>query len=567
MNIRKKRYLTITAISLLYFLSCILLGRLYYSTNDDAIMNMIAAGAYGESSQYLIYNNIIFGYILKVLYTIIPGINWYLWVYLFFNLFSVITISAVVSEDLSLPVTAFIANAVNLTFAFDYYSEIQFTQSSSLYGAVGCGMLLYMILKKKRSILGIVAATVFVSMGIMARAAGVGLVLPFLVTALLFIPGIFSKEQIKNVLLTFLLPVAAATICLLANFYAYYGNPDWRYYSQWNNIMVEKCDHGNYNFNWDKEAYIEAGFTETDFKLLDDWVWNDTEYFSLDKLRTMKRIGEGSRKDKLRLDGQLFADAFKKIVETPRCGAVSVLFFAVFLLTLVFLKKRYKLFVLVQAFWVFVLYYLLTCSKRVLWRVEVGIWLSALVFSVILILGTGVYKGNVFYGLYNKIRKPFAVLAVTSIIVSVAIFGYFKFDYFMNEKGGHIVAEPDFTYDKVKAITEKDGFYIVDVDTVYGELNGAKNIFDINRSYLDYYENFCQIGGWIMPSPIGLYHAYVNDIDNPMRALVEREDVFYIGNGERAGYLYVFLNEKYGPGIGMDMVDEVCGAPVWKFHR
>ena len=89
-----------SAISLLYFLSCILLGKLYYSTNDDTIMNMIAAGAYGESSQYLIYNNIIFGYILKVLYTIIPGINWYLWVYLFFNLLSVITISAVISDDL-----------------------------------------------------------------------------------------------------------------------------------------------------------------------------------------------------------------------------------------------------------------------------------------------------------------------------------------------------------------------------------------------------------------------------------------------------------------------------------
>ncbi|MBR4831016.1 MAG: hypothetical protein IKZ97_00145, partial [Butyrivibrio sp.] len=106
MSINKKRYIIIGAISLVFFISCILLGNLCYSTNDDTIMNLIAAGACGESSQYLIYNNIILGYLFKILYITIPGVNWYLWIYLIFNLLAVVTLSIVLSEGLSLPVTA-----------------------------------------------------------------------------------------------------------------------------------------------------------------------------------------------------------------------------------------------------------------------------------------------------------------------------------------------------------------------------------------------------------------------------------------------------------------------------
>ena len=566
MSLKKKRYLSISLISLVFFLACIILGRLKYSTNDDTIMNLIAAGAFGESSQYLVYNNIIFGYVLKVLYTMIPGVNWYLWSYLIFNLFSVIVISAVLTDGFSLPVTAFITSALNLLFAYDFYTEIQFTQNASFYAIAGCVLLLSLVLKRKRSIPGIVTSTLLISMGVMARAAGAGIVLPFLGTVMLFIPCFFKKE-LKNALITFAAPIAAVLICLLANYWAYYMNPDWKYFMEWNTIMVEKCDHGNYNFNWDKEAYLEAGFTETDFQLLDQWVWNDTEYFNLDKLRTMQKIGQGTRKDKLRLDPEVFKYTFQKLVETPKYGASSVVFVLLLLFSLLFLKKRYKLLLVIQTAWIFVLYYVLTCSKRIMWRVESGVWLSAILTTVTFIICTGAYKDNALYRLYEKRRKGFSIAAAIVAVLSCIVFVCGQYSFFITEKNGQVVYEPDLTYEKVKAITERDGFYIVDVDTTYGELCGAKNIFDMDRKYLDYYANFCQIGGWIQPSPIGLYHANVNEIDNPMKALVDRDDVFYIGGGERAGYVYVFLNEKYGPGINMEMVDEVCGAPVWRYYR
>ena len=47
-----------------------------YEVNDDATLCNIAAGAYGEDSQYLVYINILIGYFLKPFYCVLPGGNW-----------------------------------------------------------------------------------------------------------------------------------------------------------------------------------------------------------------------------------------------------------------------------------------------------------------------------------------------------------------------------------------------------------------------------------------------------------------------------------------------------------
>ena len=67
----KKKWAILSGISLLYFILCVFFGNLRYVTSDDAIMNMVAAGAFGSPSQYLIFNNIVIGYFLKFMYAVI----------------------------------------------------------------------------------------------------------------------------------------------------------------------------------------------------------------------------------------------------------------------------------------------------------------------------------------------------------------------------------------------------------------------------------------------------------------------------------------------------------------
>lgn len=49
----------------------------YYGSNDEFSLAAIASGAYGEYTQYFIYIHSGFGWLMKLFYTLLPGLNWY----------------------------------------------------------------------------------------------------------------------------------------------------------------------------------------------------------------------------------------------------------------------------------------------------------------------------------------------------------------------------------------------------------------------------------------------------------------------------------------------------------
>ena len=49
-----------------------------FETNDDVVMLMISSGAYSGTPDYhLVFINVIYGLLLKGLYFILPGLEWY----------------------------------------------------------------------------------------------------------------------------------------------------------------------------------------------------------------------------------------------------------------------------------------------------------------------------------------------------------------------------------------------------------------------------------------------------------------------------------------------------------
>ena len=139
----------IVVLSLAFFALSVTYGGISYETNDDTIINLIAAGAYGEPSQYLVHSGIVFGYILKFLYFLFPTINCYLWWYLFFNFLSVIFLCMVLTEKLEPGSAAGITILINVLLAKDYYIEIQYTKSTAIYAATGIVLLLSIVWQKK----------------------------------------------------------------------------------------------------------------------------------------------------------------------------------------------------------------------------------------------------------------------------------------------------------------------------------------------------------------------------------------------------------------------------------
>ncbi|WP_242157540.1 hypothetical protein [Aestuariivivens sediminis] len=76
-NINK---LLLFAICLIEFALIMASLPVYFELNDDTGMNAIASGAVsGSPSEFLLFTNVIIGYLLKFFFTYVPTVNWYTW--------------------------------------------------------------------------------------------------------------------------------------------------------------------------------------------------------------------------------------------------------------------------------------------------------------------------------------------------------------------------------------------------------------------------------------------------------------------------------------------------------
>ena len=162
--------------------------------------------------------------------------------------------------------------------------------------------------------------------------------------------------------------------------------------------------------------------------------------------------------------------------------------------------------------------------------------------------------------LAGKYKAICVVLAVAAVVPVCLWFR--NLDFSMN------VLEPtdDGRYNLIRTMDQTDSLFVMGMDEMYGGLCGARNIMGINKDYAGFYSHVLPVGGWVVPSPIAEYYAHANGISNVYRSLVDRDDVYYYGGGEHMGYMYVYLNEKYG--LGIEVKEQDFGDfMAWKFYR
>lgn len=93
LNKRQKKILLFALVSNYAIYSCMHL--FFYSTYEsqlDIMMQSAIYGVSGEASAYILYSNVILGWILKSLTSVMPGLNWY---YMYLSLIAVLSLSLV----------------------------------------------------------------------------------------------------------------------------------------------------------------------------------------------------------------------------------------------------------------------------------------------------------------------------------------------------------------------------------------------------------------------------------------------------------------------------------------
>ena len=126
-------------------------------------------------------------------------------------------------------------------------------------------------------------------------------------------------------------------------------------------------------------------------------------------------------------------------------------------------------------------------------------------------------------------------------------------------KDKEIVAhEADITGRLYSFNNNADNFYVL---TDFYVTNNPMRI--TKEKYSEIYKNSVYLGNWIIPSPAGLYFAQVHGIDNPMRALVEKENVLLHANDSDlvdsiARHLTKVLNRE----IDVEQIED----EIWRFQ-
>jgi len=256
-----------------------------YETNDDPNMQWIASGFYtGHPSEYLVFTNVLIGWGLKCLYTLVPGCNWYLVYLLGVHYVALTGIAFVILNRRESPGFVLLYIGFFIVVEVRNLLNLQFTTTAFLVGV--CGLVLLVDGLQPRSpicwgrvVIGLALITL---MGMIRE-----LVAPFL--ALIALP--FLLEQFGLAGLRRLLVAGAVAILLFLSLHAfnqwYYNrDPAWRDFLMYNKLRGRILDTRLKDSL--PQAGRDIGWSENDAWLFSHQYFTDHEVFgSTQKMRLL----------------------------------------------------------------------------------------------------------------------------------------------------------------------------------------------------------------------------------------------------------------------------------------
>lgn len=548
-----RRIVVACCINLFFLLTCFFLGKKFYlGISDDYFMARILEGVYGDSYNVrMTFVNVLYGYALLPLYYLFPKIGWYYIGEIIAVFASFTTISYVIIKKMGLQWGSIFSILLVACFARDFYLTVQFTQCAAALGAAG--MLLWICsLENGFSQKSVFLWAFFLMIwGYCMRRDAFLMGVPFFACAMLF----FLKKAIACKY-RFLLCIAIIICGMLgAKYYnkIHYTTPEYQRYLEFQPYRVMLGDKDNYDKGAVFEEINEEGLYSEDYSLLLNWVFYDPETFAVDSL---KRITDKVFKYSFPLE--IVSLPFKvlyrfdKSIIHPCCWAFC-------LISLVLLLKGGK-----RSFYVFgafivmmaMLGYLIYLS-RLLYRVEIGLWLYATVLAIPLLKNVRPLPHRVF----------FKVLA--SLMIAYMGYFYFTRDFQRSPSSGRLLE-----------VHRQDSNR-----NVYKEIFEYMDSFPDNTMFLvpmSVYQSFSQyrcpfylsepFGSWKRIVSFGFWTPYFPDVENslrlygvenPMRDVV-KENVIVISNNEM---MLDYLHRHYYENAEIDTLRNIGGVKFFKYSE
>lgn len=530
----------------LFLVLFVLFGKCQYETNDDEMMNLISAGAYGaQYSQYLVYSNVIYGLILKLLFFIVPTINWYLGLMLFFNMIAFAALSVAFGKYFSLQGHLLVSVLVNVILGSQFYNALGFTRNAALYAIAGFILwITYSSSEDRKDFVYVWWGISLIVLATLVRKQCLFFIAPY---ALITVLGIcYRQSQIVVKINQIIITIALLIAVLVIDYGVYHFGAGWTDYNDSLSALTNILDYGR-EIDY-SEDMVNASIKPSEIEMLKRWDWMDSNTFSVDRLKSI---------------------AYAKSMQEPRTISVKHVWYTILetnmswilawfisMALALLLSKSWRITAIELLFGILILgyYYYFARIGRVVERVTSSVWFAASLFTIC----AGM-----------KLTKEMFVLSRSSIIITLMILAICigkQYKYYDQIKGRQYVVNVESNSELFAEMNRnKDNVYLLDTKSLIGPKED--NLVVLDKRYQDYCSNMVLLGGWYAYSPANRSNYQKYGITNPIRDLLSVDNCYFVAGEEATSCLTTYYSEVYGVDISVELIQEINQIGIWKIEE
>ena len=481
-----------------YVICCL---GIWYRTNDDAIISNIAFGSYGPDRVHLVYVNIIYGMLLRALFFINENLNWFMLSQLFLLYISASTLTYYGLKRFGRIKGLLISATFILAFGSSVLYRIQYTQTGALAICTGLMVLFENMGKKSKANIYGIALVLLGSMLRFDMFIAVGGI-----SACLLLTKFISLEKEKKFQAVKIAAVMLAVVfgTKIIDRAVYKSDRGWAEYLTYNSARTSFSD---FKRNFLTEENSLNNVTDAEFARLTSWDFYDTENFNAERLTEISHSipGYGIKGAVSACVKELYYVSQKPFV---RALAAIIFLSATFAILNLKIFTTFGTLILTERE-VFLLCYL---TRLPSW-VEVSL---SMALSGFLLAATAYNdKKNILNG------KVFVIVIILLFAVNYQ-YVMPNYGYLAAGKGDmEALAQSEEKYMHAMSADKEHLYMLSTVKT--NEING----YDIwHPREKDFFSNIATFGGWYNGSPQYKETLKNYGVENPMRDIVNREDIY-----------------------------------------
>ena len=372
----KKPLFLAFCLNVVFFLLYLVFGLVRHGSLDDYFMSGVLTGAYGgEYDIHMYFVSSAYGYFLKPFYWLFPKVGWYFIFELLGTFAAFTTYTYVLIKKMGTRYGVPLSLLLLASLSPDFYFQLSFTQCATSYTAAGILLAIVGISKENKWLLALGGLGLL--FGSFMRWEGFLLGLPYL--CCLLVAVWFEKKRISKKAVVVVLLIFVAIWGIHHYDRNLYTAGEYKYYAAYQPVRSYFGDGAFYDNESTYDELEERGMSGRDLNELISWMFYDTEVFPVDSLKKIIKVAQNNlySPNWSRMPVTFLLSVSRALMRSS--GWCWVIFCLFLILTV---SKRSNLYP--WASWLFVaisIGYLLLVN-RLVYHVETGVWLYAIVCSI-----------------------------------------------------------------------------------------------------------------------------------------------------------------------------------------